>query len=119
VELLPSDPTGKTYKIKLTSKENVESVYTIDATTFLVKSMTTKASMQGQEVDLTSSFSDYRKTDVGYQLPYAIDLDFGGQFSLSIVVKKVEVNKTIDPAIFALPKPEPKPEPKPDAKPGN
>jgi len=118
VDLLPPDPAGKTYKIKLTTKENIESVYTIDATTFLVKSMTTKASMQGQEVDLTSAFSDYRKTEIGYQLPYAIDLDFGGQFQLSIAVKKVDLNKTIDPATFALPKPEPKPEAKPDAKPG-
>jgi hypothetical protein len=30
-------------------------------------------------------------------------VDFG-QFALSIAVKKVELNKTIDPAVFAMPK---------------
>ncbi len=118
IELVPTDAAAKTYKIKLTSKENVESTYVIDAATFLVKSQTTKAKMQGQDVDLTSTFSDYRKTEVGYLVPYGIDLDFGRQFSLTITVKKVELNKTIDPAVFAMPKAETKPEAAP-AKPGS
>jgi outer membrane lipoprotein-sorting protein len=104
VELLGKD--ADTYKIKLTSKENIESVYVIDAKTYLVKSLTTKGKMQGQDVDITSSFSDYRKTDVGYLVPYAIGLDLGGQFSMTIDLKKVELNKTIDPAVFEMPKPE-------------
>jgi Domain of unknown function (DUF4292) len=102
VELLSKDAT--TYKVKLTSKDNVEALYVIDAATYLVKSITSKGKMQDQEVNITSSFSDYRKTDVGYLVPYSIDVDFGGQFSLSIAVKKVELNKTIDPVIFAMPK---------------
>ncbi len=60
--------------------------------------------MQGQPVDVTTKLSDYRKTEVGYMVPYAMDIDLGGQFSLTITVKKVELNKTIDPAIFAMPK---------------
>jgi hypothetical protein len=60
--------------------------------------------MQGQDVEVTTSFSDYRKADVGYVVPYAMNVDFGGSFSLAIAVKKVEINKTIDPAIFAMPK---------------
>jgi outer membrane lipoprotein-sorting protein len=109
VELLSTDAAGNTYKIKLTTKENIESVYVIDAKTYLIKSMTTKGKFQDQNVDMTSTFSDYRKLDTGYLMPYTIDLDFGGQFSLSIAVKKVELNPTIDPTIFAMPKPEPKP----------
>ena len=57
-----------------------------------------------QDVDITTKYSDYRKTELGYVIPYAIDVDFGGQFGLTIAVKKVELNKTIDPAIFAMPK---------------
>ena len=101
VEFLGKD--GNAYKIKLTSKENVESTYLIDATTFLLTSVMSKAKMQDQEVDITTRLSDYRKTELGYLIPYAIDVDFG-QFALSIAVKKVELNKTIDPAIFVMPK---------------
>ena len=60
--------------------------------------------MQGQAGGCHDEVSDYRKTDVGYMVPYAMDIDLGGQFSLTIAVKKVELNKTIDPAIFAMPK---------------
>ena len=50
--------------------------------------------MQGQPVKVTTSYSDYRKTETGLKVPYGIGLDLG-QFQLSTTVKKVEVNKTI------------------------
>jgi hypothetical protein len=102
VELLGKD--DKTFKIKLTTKDNVESTYVIDASTYLVKSQISKGKMQDQDVDITTTFSDYRKTDTGYMLPYALDIDFGGNFQLSIAVKKIELNKAIDPAVFEMPK---------------
>ena len=102
VELLGKD--GNAYKIKLTSKEKVETTFLIDSTSFLVTTVMSKGKMQDQDVDITAKLSDYRKTDLGYMIPYAIDIDFGGQFGLTIAVKKVELNKTIDPAIFAMPK---------------
>jgi hypothetical protein len=101
IELFPKD--GNNYRIKLTTKENVETTYLIDSTTYLVTSVLSKGKMQDQDVDIATKLSDYRKTDAGYVIPYAIDLDFG-QFTLSIAVKKVELNKTIDPAIFDMPK---------------
>jgi hypothetical protein len=66
--------------------------------------MMRKGKMQGQDVDVTLTFSDYRKTDSGYVIPYATNIDLGGQFSMDMTVKKVEVNKTIDPAVFVIPK---------------
>lgn len=102
VELMGKD--GNAYKIKLTSKENFETVYLIDPTSFLITSVSTKGKIQDQEVNITTKLSDYRKTELGYEMPYAIDVDLGGQFSLTVAVKKVELNKTIDPAVFAMPK---------------
>lgn len=102
IELFGKD--GNAWKIKLTSKENVESTYLIDSTSYLITAVKTKGKMQDQDVDITTKLSDYRKTDVGYMVPYAIDVDLGGQFSLTVTVKKVELNKTIDPAVFEMPK---------------
>jgi hypothetical protein len=94
----------KTYTLKLTTKEKVEYSFVIDGKTFFITTMTSTAQMQGQPVTLTTSYSDYRKMDTGFVTPYNIGLDFGGQFQLSMTVNKVELNKTIDPAIFAMPK---------------
>lgn len=107
VDLLGKD--GTAYKIKLTTKESVEATYLIDSTSYLVTTVMSKGKMQDQDVDITTKFSDYRKTDLGYLIPYGIDLDFGGQFGLTISVKKVELNKTIDPTVFAMPKSAPAP----------
>jgi len=94
---------GNAYKIKVTTKENVEAMYLIDSTTYLVTSVMSKGKMQDQDIDITTGFSDYRKTDIGYVIPYSINVDFG-QFALSLAVKKVEFNKAIDPAVFTMPK---------------
>lgn len=104
VELMGKE--GDAYKIKLTTKDNAEYLYQIDGTTYLIKSMSMKGDMQGQQVDITTTPSDYRKTDVGLMVPYALDMDIGGQFEFTIAVKKVEVNPTVDPAIFEMPKAE-------------
>ena len=103
IELAGND--ADTYKVKVTTKDGMESSYIIDAKTYLIKSVLGKTKMQGQDVESTTTLSDYRKTDAGYVIPYALNIDFGGQFSLSIAVKKIELNKTIDPAIFQMPKP--------------
>jgi hypothetical protein len=101
IELASKD--DKSYTITLTTKEKVKYTFVIDAKTYLVNTMATDTDMQGQPVTVTTSYSDYRKTETGFMVPYSIGLDLG-QFQLSITVKKVELNKTIDPAIFAMPK---------------
>ena len=108
VELMGKE--GTAYKIKLTSKENTETTFLIDSTSYMITTVLAKGKMQDQDVDITSKFSDYRKTEVGLMVPYAIDIDLG-QFQLSVAVKKVELNKTIDPATFELPKPAEAPKP--------
>jgi hypothetical protein len=97
---------GDDYKIKLTTKDNAEYLYQIDGKTYLIKSMSMKGDMQGAPVDITMSPSDYRKTDTGFMVPYALDMDIGGQFQFTVAVNKVQVNPTVDPAIFEMPKAE-------------
>jgi hypothetical protein len=103
IELVSKD--DKTFKLKLTTKDDVESTYVLDAATYLIKSQVTRGKMQDQDVDITTTFDDYRKTDAGYLLPYSMNIDLGGQFQIGVTVKKIELNKTIDPAVFEMPKP--------------
>lgn len=101
VELLSGDATS--YKIKLTTKDNLDTTYEFDANTFLLKSTMRKGKMQDQDVDVTTTYSDYKKTDGGYMVPTAMAIDLGGQFQFTIAVTKVEMNKTVDPTIFDMP----------------
>ncbi len=90
------------HKIKVTNGSN-ESTYFIDASTFYLTKTVVKGEMMGQPVDVTTTYSDYKKTDFGIVLSYAKTIDLGA-FSLSSKVNKVEVNKEIDPKIFEMPK---------------
>jgi len=93
---------GDAYKLLLVNKDKVATTYFIDPTTWYITKILKKGNMMGQEVEITIKLSDYKKLD-GYAMPYTIDTDLG-QFSLSTSIKKVEINKPVDPAIFNLPK---------------
>jgi len=97
--VLPKD--GNNYPVKVTAGKQV-TTYFIDANTYLLNKVTGTASMQGQTTDVTTTFSNYQKTDFGYLAPYKIDVDLG-QFQLSYTVKSVTVNKDVDPKIFDMP----------------
>ncbi|MEP7320191.1 MAG: hypothetical protein ABI921_15650 [Panacibacter sp.] len=105
-ELLPQEKVGAVdaFKIKLTNKDNVETIYYIDPATYYVIQAVKQVNMMGQSMDLTINFSDYKKIDEGLVVAYTTDINYGGQFSLTSTIKKIEINKTIDPAIFEMPK---------------
>jgi hypothetical protein len=106
VELLGKEMIGQVeaYKLKLVTIDSAEITYFIDPSTFYIIQTLQKADMMGQEIIMKTSLSDYRKTQYGYVMPFTMDLSFGDQFSLNVAIKKVEFNKTIDPAIFEMPK---------------
>ena len=91
------------FEIVATTKDGTAVTYWIDPTTYYITGSETKADMMGQEMTMTTTFSDYKKTDAGYVLPYTTEMDFG-QFAMTSKVKTVEVNKEIDAAIFNKPK---------------
>lgn len=99
-ELMGKD--GESFKIKVTGDGN-ETYYFIDGTSYLLTKSIIKSEVMGQSVDVTTTFSDYKKTDFGILLPYAKNIDMG-MFQLAQKTDKVEVNKEIDPKIFEIPK---------------
>ncbi|HRH47547.1 MAG TPA: hypothetical protein PLP23_02275 [Panacibacter sp.] len=92
------------WKIKLTNKDGIETTYYIDPSTYYIIQIVKQVSMMGQNMDLTITPSDYKKTDQGLVVAYSTGIDYGGQFSMTTTIKKIEINKTIDPAIFEMPK---------------
>lgn len=90
------------FKIK-TGAGTSETSYFIDPTTYYITKLVRKGQMMGQEVEMTISFSDYKKTDFGYVIPYTVATDFGGQFQMTSTTKKAEINKEVDPKVFEMP----------------
>ena len=89
-------------KMKLTNKEGKESLFFIDPATYYVVKRESTQSANGQDVTVTQNFSNFKKTDIGYVIPYTTVTNQG--FEITINVNKVEFNKEIDPKIFEMPK---------------
>lgn len=101
VELLGKDTAD--YKLKLTNANGFNAIYYVNMKTYLIDKADIHVTVQGQDVDLTVLFSDYRKIDNGLLMPFKMERDLP-QYTLNITTQKVEVNKEIDPAIFEMPK---------------
>jgi hypothetical protein len=104
-ELLGQEKVGNVnaYKIKLTDKNNMATTFYFDPTTYYIIQQVRSGEMMGQQVDVTTTFSDYKKLDYGWVVPQSLDINMGGQFSMTAKVKNIEVNKEVDPKIFDKP----------------
>jgi hypothetical protein len=91
------------YKIKLTTASGTEVVYYISDSSYYIVENVAKMNVNGQDIEITTALSDYRKTAEGFIMPYASVLDFPG-LTIVFTVKKIEINKEIDPVIFDMPK---------------
>jgi hypothetical protein len=100
VELIGKDTAD--YKIKLTGA-GLDVTFYINQKTYLLDKAVSQISANGQSMERATTFSDYKKTDFGYVTPYS-QVVVVPQYTLNITVKKLEINKTIDPAIFEMPK---------------
>lgn len=97
-----SGTEGESFKIKVTGDGN-ESYYFIDQKTYLLTKSIMKSEMMGQSVDVTTTYSEHKKTDFGITLPYAKNVDMG-MFQMAQKVNKIEVNKEMDLKIFEISK---------------
>jgi len=91
------------YKLKYTNKYGLETFYYIDPATWYITQTIATGNAMGQSITVTTTFSNYTKTDFGVSLPFTIHLDLG-QFALDVNTQKVEINKDIDPKVFEMSK---------------
>jgi outer membrane lipoprotein-sorting protein len=90
------------FKIKLVSKDSKETVYYIDPATYYVIKRESTANVAGEDITSVSTFSNFKKTDIGLVIPYTTITNQG--FEITITINKVDFNKEIDPKIFEIPK---------------
>jgi hypothetical protein len=100
VELTGKDTAD--YILKLSSA-GLNVTYYINAKTYLIDKSVNKLSVNGQEMEIATTYHDYKKTDQGFVMSYAQEVSYP-QFALNLHHNKVEINKTIDPTIFEMPK---------------
>jgi len=97
VEYLGKDDVEGTecFKLKITSKAgNIETVF-IDPKSYYIVRSVAKRTANGQESDVPTDLSNYKKLPEGIVVPFSITLPFG-----ELVISKAEVNKQIDESTF-------------------
>ena len=106
VELVGQEKVGtvNAYKLKVTDKGNVVTTYFIDPATYYIVQASRPAQMQGQTLEVTSTYSNYKKSDYGWVIPMTMEVNYGGQFSLTANTAKVEINTPVDAAVFEMKK---------------
>jgi hypothetical protein len=98
VELVGKDPLdGKdAFKLKLKSKDGVESFFWIDPTSYYLLKSSVKTNANGMDVETSLVFSNYKKTDYGFVAPTNTEISMGQGFTLNLTNKKLEINKEVD-----------------------
>jgi hypothetical protein len=100
IELAGKDSAD--YKIKMTGNGN-DITYLVNQKTYFIDKIVTTMNAGGQSMEITVSFSDYRKIDGGLLYPYTQSAEYPGA-TLNMTYKTVTVNPTVDPSVFAMPK---------------
>ena len=97
VEFLRKDEEdgNEFYKVKMTTKNNNESVYFFDVNTSLIYKEEKTVKQQGQEMKMVTKVFDYKTIPFGIKIPHKSE-----QMGQILVTDKIEINTTIDENIF-------------------
>ena len=97
LEFLGKDDVDGTecLKIKMTDKDNIESTYYIDPSNYYVIKETTKMTVNGKEMENSTSYGNYKKTDIGIVYPYSV---IGGWGDSEVIA--LTMNPKFEDALF-------------------
>jgi hypothetical protein len=85
------------FKIKVVRKSGNEVVYFIDPSNYYIIKVVNKMKVNGQEIEQKVNLSNYQKLPEGIVVPFTMEMP---GVPAPVAIKKVEVNPTIDPALF-------------------
>ncbi len=83
------------FKLTVTSKSGKSKTLFIDPKSWFIIKAIEKVKANGQEMEQAINYSDYKMQAEGVVLPFSMTLPFG-----ELILTKIELNKTIDEAIF-------------------
>ncbi len=88
------------HKLKLTRKNGkVETMY-FDPASYLMIRTVSKQKANGQEAEITTNLSNYKKLPEGILLPMSVSVPVGPGMMADLTFTKIEINKPVDEAIF-------------------
>ncbi len=85
----------ETYKLRVTHKSGKTETIFVDPTSYYIVRAISKQKANGQEMDVTTNLSNYKKLPEGIVVPMSIGLPFG-----ELTITKVEVNPPVDEKVF-------------------
>ncbi len=85
------------HKLKLTAKDGTESTFYIDMDSYQIIKQTEKQTVDGQEIEGSTTFSNFKDVGNGLIIPMNVNSDNG-----PIELTDVKVNEKIDPTIFVV-----------------
>lgn len=98
LEFLGKDDVEGTecFKISMTDKDNKVTTYYLNTADYHIVKSTTKATINGKEIESNSTYGNYKKLDAGIVLPMNTNSDMG-----DMEITQVEVNPTIQESLFS------------------
>jgi outer membrane lipoprotein-sorting protein len=103
VELMGRESVEGTpaYKLKVTLKSGDVSFYYLDAEYYLPLRTESKRAFQGQELNVVTSFGDYKEVG-GLMMPHAITVTGQGPGVQQLVIERVELNAEVPDEYFRM-----------------
>lgn len=97
VELLGTEKVDGAdhYKLKITYKNGIITNYFIDGTNYRLTKTTSKRTINGEEMDLETTYSNYKQNADGYWFAYTVN-SIQGETNFD----KIETNIAVDESIF-------------------
>lgn len=89
------------YKLKVSLSDASTEYYYLDAASGLELKRTRKVKRQGKEIEVTTSFENYKQVN-GLSLPFSIKQTVGGT-QQQIVIDNAQINIAIDDSVFKMP----------------
>jgi hypothetical protein len=102
VELIGKEDVDGTecFKLKVTKKDGGVETNFIDPKTYYIVKSTQVRKADGQEIEMSYTFSNFTKLPEGIVVPMGMIVPLQPGLNAEFTIAKVEVNKAIDEAIF-------------------